>query len=507
MSPPPIRALILATAALVVVTRLPILPYQDAINDEAYYAVVGGEMVHGGTMYRDATDRKPPLLFTVYWGAFRLAEYPDWPAIHLLSLGWVLATMAVLYALGSLLFTPVTGVVAAFLYGAFQPLLRFSNLAFNGELLMNLPICAGLWLLFKEGRRTVRWEPLAGGALVGAAALLKQPAGVALLPFCLYCLHPEYRRSRSYSTGTGWGHAPLVLAGFALVLAGAALILRHFGILADAWYWSVVDHDVPHGALDPAFWQRAGRAGVEFVLASGPLLIGAGLSLFSSPDLWNGRKAERDALIVLALASMLGVSASGRFFSHYFIQLLPALVLLAAPALAELWRVNRASARSWLRGVTLGWTTASVLFAFGATLKETVVAPHGPSEVATWLRANGSPEDRLFVWGQSPHTYYRADMRPASRYIAYYPLTGYAFGVPENRDPKHDTSNRIVPGAWDSLAEDFTRHLPRYIVDVDGVGSAPRYPIAHFPYLDTLIRTDYELAFRARDGLIYTRRN
>jgi 4-amino-4-deoxy-L-arabinose transferase-like glycosyltransferase len=501
----PIRGLILAIIALVVVTRLPTVPYQDAINDEAYYSVVGGEMAHGGTLYRDATDRKPPLLFSVYWSISRLAGYPDWPAVHLVSLAWVLATMAVLYALGSSLFTPATGIVAAFLYGAFQPLLRFSNLAFNGEILMNLPICAGLSLLFREGRRPIRWEPLAAGALVGGATLLKQPAGIVLVPFALYCLHPEYRRSRDYTRWTGWGHAALIAAGFVLVLAAAALILRHFGILADAWYWSVVDHDTPHGPLDPVFWQRAGRAGLEFVLASGPLLIGAWLAL--STDAWNGRRAERDTLIVLVLVSLIGLSESGRFFSHYFIQLLPGLAILAAPAMAELWARGTSVRYKRLGWLTLGWTAASVLFALGAVLKETIIAPHAPSESAMWLRAAHSPGDRLFVWGQSPHTYYRADMRPASRYIAYYPLTGYAFGVPESRDPNYDTSHRIVPGAWDSLEGDFTRHPPRYIVDTEGASPAPRYPIANFPYLEALLRTDYELAYRARDGLIYVRRN
>ena len=64
----------------------------------------------------------------------------NWKALHLVSLSWALATMAGLYAIGKQPFDRETGLVAALFYSVFQPWAAYKNLAFNGEIVMNLPI-------------------------------------------------------------------------------------------------------------------------------------------------------------------------------------------------------------------------------------------------------------------------------------------------------------------------------------------------------------------------------
>lgn len=502
-----INRLVLAILALIAVTRVPALAHPRALSDEAYYAVVANEMLHGGLPYRDAVDRKPPLLYGIFWAVFRVAGHPNWPAVHLAAVGWTLATMALLFLLGRQLFTPRTGAIAALLYGAFQPYLTITNLAFNGEMMMNLPAVGAMAIALRPGRRPLGLDPLLAGGLVAIACLIKQPAGIVLVPLTLYCLHPAYRRSRGYGTGTAWWHASLVGAGFALVLAIAALILSHFGILAEAWYWTVRNHDVPHGPFDLVFWERAARTGWQFGLFCGPLLIGSWLSLRHSPERWRGHEAERDALIVFLLVSLAGTAASGRWFTHYFLQLLPPLALLAAPALGESWQTPSPTpgARRLCR-LTLGWTVLSVLVSFVIGLYSGLLEPRTPSPATAWLRGHVESGDRIFVWGQDPHYYLDTGTRPASRYFASFPLTGYVFGAPESRDPRLDTSHRIAPHAWENLAEDFSRQLPAYIVDTDGARAVPRYPMANYPFLAQLISSQYRLEYRAADALIYSRR-
>src|SRR5438105_3289709 len=50
------------------VTRLPLLTYPKACDDEQVYNVVAIEMLNGGRPYIDAVERKPPLLFYLYDG-------------------------------------------------------------------------------------------------------------------------------------------------------------------------------------------------------------------------------------------------------------------------------------------------------------------------------------------------------------------------------------------------------------------------------------------------------
>jgi 4-amino-4-deoxy-L-arabinose transferase-like glycosyltransferase len=499
------RVALFAITALIVVTRLPSLAYQRSIDDEAYYSVVASEMLHGGLPYQDAVDRKPPLLFAVYWAVFRVAGYPAWRTVHLVSLLWVLGTMALLYGIARRLFTPLTGAVAALLYGVFQPYLLFDNVAFNGEVLMNLPLAGAVFLAFRPSRVVFRADLLAAGALVALACLLKQPAGVGLAPLGVYCLHPGYARARGLPRWAGWFHGGLIGVGFAVVLAMTALILRQLGILQAAWYWSVVNHDVVHGPLDPVFWRYAARGSAVFALCTGPLLLGAWRSLHGDITAWEGRRAERDALVVFLAVSLIGVAASGRFFGHYFIQLLPPLVLLATPALTRSWRaLGDPAERAWRR-LTLGWTALSLLVTFGVHFTKGVLRPLPASEAARWVTAHSTPAERLFVWGQYPHLYYLSGRRPASRYISCFPLTGFVFGGPPSADRGLDTSGRIVPGAWDSLARDFERHPPKFIVDEYAVRVVPLYPMAQFPWLAGLVRDRYRLVARAADGIIYER--
>ena len=96
-------------------------------------------MVDGGNSMWTWWNRKPPLLFWTYAAIFKVAGKSNWIALHCAALLWTLGTMAGLYVIGARLFDRRTGFIAALFYSVFQPWGSFKNLAFNGELLMNLP--------------------------------------------------------------------------------------------------------------------------------------------------------------------------------------------------------------------------------------------------------------------------------------------------------------------------------------------------------------------------------
>jgi len=80
--------------------------------------------------------------------------------------------MAGLYVIGRHLFDRGTGLVAALLYSVYQPWGTFKKLAFNGELIMNLPLGCACAIVFARTSARLRPELLAAGALLGAAFLL-----------------------------------------------------------------------------------------------------------------------------------------------------------------------------------------------------------------------------------------------------------------------------------------------------------------------------------------------
>lgn len=492
-----------ALGSVLLFTHLPSLLSRSTIQDEAVYVVVARELLHGGRLYLDVVDRKPPALFWVYEGILRLFGTHNWLALHLVGMLWVLATMAALYVVGARIAGPAAGVIAAVLYPIFQGFWEVTNLALNGEVLMNLPVVAGFAIAFRQSRSRWRPELLLAGAMPALGFLLKQPAGIAGLPLGIYVLLPAYRRARSLAWRHSLVHAIWLCVGFAGALALAALALHARGELAEAVHWSVLDHDVPYGPLSAVFWERGIRMTLIFGVCSAPLLLATHWSLGARVH-WEGREPERLALMIFLGASALGTAASGRFFDYYYIQLLPSLCLLAAHWIARAWRERPRPAR--VRGIGAAVALSAIVF-FVVNLAERPY-PLGTAAAGRYIRAHAGPDDRLFVWGQYIRFYLHADLRPASRHIAFFPLTGYIFGSPWNHDPAHeDTRSRISPSAWSELKRDFALHPPRYILDTEGVRHPPKYPMADFPYLRDLITRDFRLALTAPEGLLYERRD
>lgn len=489
----------LAIVLLTIVTRLPSLLHPQAIDDEAVYSLVANEIVGGGLPYRDAIERKPPLLFWTYAAVFKIAGKYNWMALHAVALAWTLGTMAGLYAIGRQLFNRATGLVAALLYSVFQPWATWKNLAFNGEMLMNLPLVWAWALAFRASFSKLRPELFAAGALLCAGFLLKQPAAIAALPLGIYLLLPSYRTSRGITKTISFVHAAVLTAGFFATLGLVAIVLARQGILPDAFYWTFTNHDIPH-----IFWNTGILHTLAFIGACLPLVVGAGMAFRDRNGLWAQRKPERAALLGLLIASVIGAAAGARFYPHYYIQLVPPLALLAAPHYVQLWRRSTTEPRFWFfrPAVMAGWLALTVV-AFSIAHWKLLAGLRESSEAARYLMEHSAPNDRIFVWGRSAaEIYLQAHRRPASRYIQTFPLTGLVFGADR---PDVDTRNRIMPGAWDNLEEDFRQHPPSFIVDLTA-GSDPQYPVRDFPVLSKLLAERYEPVAHTREGLVFQMR-
>src|SRR5882724_5942944 len=483
---------------LAIVIRLPSMVHPQAIDSEAMYSVVANEIVDGGRPYVDAVERKPPLLFWTYAAIFKVAGKFNWKALHFVALVWTLCAMAGLYLVGRELFDRNTGLIAALFYSVFQPWWTWKNLAFDGEMLMNLPIILAWAIAFRRSSSRVRPELFPTGALLCAAFLLKQPAAIAAVPLGIYLLLPSYRASRSLTRMNSIIQAAVLTTGFFAALGLVTIVLWKQGILHDAFYWTIADHDVPH-----VFWQKGIAQTLTFLGACLPLVIGAITACRDKDEIWAGKTAERTTLLGLLAASAIGASAGARFYPHYYVQLIPPLVLLAAPYYARLWSRTIQPPHWLLRPrVTYAWLALTVITF--SILHWAGLAPRRlPSEVGRYLFTHSNPEDRIFVWGQKVNIYLEAHRRPASRYITTFPLTGYVFGGPI---PGFDTRSRILPGAWTTLEQDFARHPPIYIIDLQSDPTTAQYPVKNFPILAKLLAERYQLVAYTAEGVIYRMR-
>ncbi len=212
------------------------------------------------------------------------------------------------------------------------------------------------------------------------------------------------------------------------------------------------------------------------------------------------------ALLWLA-TSAIAVCAGGRFFGHYFHLLLPALCLLAAPGVARLWSRDR---RRRLALLFLCAVPALLFFALASFARPLAASldERDPSYdgVAARIAALTSPDERIFVWGNSPQLYVLARRPMGTRFSFCNYMTGESPGTPTENGQWNADRNQL-PVAWDMLFADLDSRRPALLVDAAAAGwdGYDKFPIARYPRLAAYVDAHYR-RLESKDGVVLYRR-
>ncbi len=475
-------------------------------DDEATYCVVGREMLAGRVLYRDVVDHKPPLIYLTYAATQALGgPVGGMRLLHLVSILVVFATALLLGRIARRLAEDrgATGLRgagagdreafwAALLYAVFSTtLFDFDSLAANCEIFMMLPLTGSVVLYLRAAVPEIRRSSLfAAGALIGVAMLYKYQAGVQLP---LYCIHlAMVHRRRPGRVLQGW----LALGGGVLLVAAACAGVMHLaGDLGDAWFWFRFNFAyIREGLkLSEVAVRAAGRLSYAILPALFLWVLGvraAARTLLRRSEPASPGRLERffaGWLLVSALATMVG----GRFFGHYFYQVVAPLALLAAAGARRLWLSRRALVVSALA------VPAGLFFLQGVFHGRVMAAVGQPDPdypaMAAFVDAHCRPEDRLIIWGNAPVLYFEADRPLGSRFVFSNYLTGLSPATRTQSDPTADSSANVVGESWSMLEHDLQDRRPRLFVDTSpgNIGSYGKYPTAKYPRLQAILDRDY----------------
>jgi len=322
---------LLALLAVTCVLRFPALVSHPFNIDESYYSAGAAELVSGGTFFRDVVDHKPPGIYLIYALIYRVAGVFNLTAVHVVLILVAALTAYLVGLLAQEFFGERTGRWAGMLYAVASVIGPANDFqAANSELFMNLPLVAALWLaarVWVRGRATDS-ESFALGVLVGVAVLIRPQAALALLPMAVVAI----RRTVKLKS------VAIAAAGALLPLWAMVAWLWHADALADAAtslaYSRYYAHSLPfevklaNGTLKTLFF----------------LAIDVGLVIPVVALIVRGRRQDAVwrsgagcLLVSWLLASFIAVGMGGRFYPHYFIQVLPPLAITAARQLT-VWR-------------------------------------------------------------------------------------------------------------------------------------------------------------------------
>jgi hypothetical protein len=247
---------------------------------------------------------------------------------------------------------------------------------------------------------------LAGaGALTGIAVLIKQSAFDAGLAAVVYLLWRERRR--------GLAPAAVLVAGALVPVAIAAATAPR---LSD-WLYAVFGYRFNGDSLLNG--SLTGRAH-EFWLSLQP--AGKALGLLAVLATVGWRRSPLLARIWLG-AAVLGAIGGGNFHSHYYLQLVPPLSLLAAVGVRTLWlsAPRPAIAAAGAAAAATLALTMPVAWATPTEQAETIwpADPHlvHDAVLARYVRAHTHPRERVLAIWADADLYYLADRRPAVRYL------------------------------------------------------------------------------------------
>jgi hypothetical protein len=450
-----------------VLLRLPTFTTRLFDADEAAIGVQGMVLRSGGTMYRDIFDRKPPLPPLAYAASFELTGSTDVRLMRVLvTLLLVAGGLLVAHdakrrwgddrhaLVGGLLF--VAGAMALFPADA------------GGANYAHFALVPGTAALLWSRRDRWGWALGAGVAL--GLALLTRQSWLLAVPAGVYS---------SFRSG-GVRYAALLLAGAAGTIATVAL----YAPFDAYWEWNFTNSP---GFLLAAVGvgttlRRAIGSTAGFVAFHMTAVASLLLALRRRNPLRREGAGERDVWVWL-LTGLAAVAAGFRFFGHYWLQVLPPLVVLATPVVASLG--PRARRVALVGAVVPSVVAFALLFVPGSF--------HGrpdPTDLAAYVRGATTSEQRVFVWGSYPEVLLRADRLPAGRLVH----TDFVTGRSGGREDPGATLSMATPGAFDLMFDDLVGNPPELVLDTSSADDLgyQKYPIALFPQLLDFVETKYE---------------
>jgi len=453
----------LVTAAL----RLPACFLPFFAKDEATYSALAAKLLSGSLFYVGAVDHKPPGMALTYAFVFWLTGVYRLLGIRLALLAVVVATSVLIGETARRLFRSPRARIAGLLYATASAIgLPGDMQAANTELFLNLPLAAAA-LLLAEGDHAATF--VAVGFLTGLGALFKYQAAAAGLAWAAAAL----------VAGGGIGRIAsrlaALLAGITPVVLGLCGFYWLRGEWPAFWFWGWQYNFAYMSLVSPSI---AMENAIFYTLLAGVLWLPLVICLAE-------RRVPRPFLALAWLAAMVpALAAGGRFFPHYYLMPLPPVCLLAAPGFLAIADGHSRRLRLVEAFTALGVAVTIVLSWGWYSIKPGLAdSQRSYTSVAAYVRAHTAPDDRIFVWGNSPEIYVYADRVMATRFAFCNYMTGKIWGTDAADTDMLDTDRFAVPRAWDELVADLGRTPPAVIVDaaagrLDGFGlnAAPRYP-------------------------------
>ncbi len=406
---------IAGAAFIAFVLRLPFV-WAGIGPDEGGYAFIAHQWANGFGLYHGVWVDRPQGLLIL----FRLitdVAYQAWAIRAAAVLAGVSITLLV-GAIGWMLRGPATGAVAALVFAVVGVGPHIEGFTMNSELAAAVPAAAAVAC-------AVRWRVLArpgwlvaAGLLGSVAILMKQSGfdGLAMaLAVPLLTAAPVRDRLRAVGFAAAGAAAPLVLA----VIHGLSLGWSHYWFAMYGWR-AHEELGKTVGKRVDFFLGEMPRIGPDLLGISIVALVGLAVCLLRRGLLW--------VIPLWFLVGFVAINVGGWYWPHYFVQVVPALALMAAVAVTAAEVRSRALAVALLCGavVPVAVNLAHLALTSSAGRLDGVPYKRGfeiDRRIASFIRAHSTPRDTIYALASRADLYFLSRRNPPVPYLwAHSPL-------------------------------------------------------------------------------------
>jgi len=424
---------LLALSLVFFLLRLPSLFEPYWYGDEGIYQAIGITLRDGGTLYQDAFDNKPPLLYVIY-AIFNSEQY----LVRAASLVFGVASVWAYLLLAKLLFPKnsrwilyFTTALFAVLFGL--PLLE-GNIA-NAENFMLFPIISSAILIFtslsqtQEDKRNLTL--FFAGAILSFAFLIKIVAVFDFLSFFTFLIifnlikYKEVKLKKIY----------FLLVGFftpALLTSLYFLFTANFKNFLNASLFSNINYV---GFGNSIFFPQ------DFLFAKALLVF---LFVYILYRKRNSLNTSSLFILIWLAFSVFNAFFSQRPYIHYLLVILPTFCLLIGLLFWErklqkilsilfIFLLLIILSNFKLYAKTDRYYSNFLDFLLG---KKSTIEYIGffdrravtDYKIASFINSKAEVSDTIYVWGNNAQLYKMTDKIPLHRYTVLYHVTNYKDG-------------------------------------------------------------------------------
>lgn len=425
-------------------------------KDTGVFLYIGKLIAENKVPYKDSWDHKPPMIFFLNGMLFKFLPNES-KTIAIFETFWIFLSVLVIFNFSSHIWNLKTSVLVVLLFTVY-----FSNISFPESYGMTetyqvLPAILTIYFLFLHSNKNSWFYVFLSGVFAVLSFLFKQTGMSVFLPALFYIFTKENIVFNLIVFFCGSLSLLIVILLYFFINNGLSDFFSQVFIY-NFYYITLLKEPFLVNITNSFIFKRP----ILLYLSTGSLFLFL-INTFLKKSYIQNKKLFIILLIWL-LSDMFFISLSKRFYNHYFVQVIPVMVLLSG----FLFDFIIKNCKIYILIVLIimifiiSGATSHLEYNLRYILKNknyinkflfNFSVPLDNNEIISWILNNTDKKDKIYFWGTETRLNFITKRDCPSKYSYIYPLINYKYAK------KND---------FDKFLNDLKTNKPKYIIDSIG---------------------------------------